>query len=89
VKGIIVNMENQEFLLNVKNIISEISGIDIELINENQSLYDDLEIDSLELENIIILIEEQYNIDISNEEYENLDTINDLLNIIMKNDKNK
>lgn len=79
-------MDREKILNDIKNIISEVTEIEVEQIDENKDLFDELEIDSLDMENIIILIEDKYNIDIPNEKYENIYTISDIVDFILRND---
>ena len=79
-------MDREKILNDIKNIISEVTEIEVEQIDENKDLFDELEIDSLDMENIIILIEDKYNIDTPNDKYENIYTISDIVDFILRND---
>lgn len=75
-------MEKEIVINDIKRIISEISYIAIENISEEMSLLDDLEIDYLDFEDIIFSVEEKYDINISDEQLQKIDTIIDILTYI-------
>lgn len=59
----------------IKKIISEILNIDEEEINMETKFVDDLGADSLDIFQIIMGIEEEFDIEIPNEEAENISTV--------------
>lgn len=61
----------------VKEIVAEQLGLDQELLKDNTSLKDDLNADSLDLFQIIMGIEEEFDIEIANEDAENIVTVGD------------
>lgn len=65
----------------VKNIIADISGIKLDDINENNSLVNDLDFDSLDVVDLIIQLEEKFKIEINDKEAE-VFTVRDLIHII-------
>lgn len=66
----------------VKEIIVEQLSVDGENITEDTNLMEDLGIDSLDLYEMIISLEEEFNIEIASEDSENLKTIKDVINYI-------
>ena len=79
----IMNLDNdQEIKLHIKEIISKITRIDIEKINDHSSLRDELFIDSLQGTQIIHLIQDKYNIKIDEIEIFNVDNIDEIVNLI-------
>lgn len=81
-------MDEKIIIEDLRNIISKTSEIEIERIDEKMSLWYELEVDPLDYESIIMTIEEKYGIDISNEEYESIDTIEDIINLIKTKKRN-
>lgn len=69
----------------VKQIIAEQLNISEENINEDTIFTDDLGADSLDIFQIITALEEEFEIEISNEEIENMSTVKDAVNYIKNN----
>lgn len=69
----------------VKQIISEQLNIAVSTIDENTSFVDDLGADSLDVFQIIMALEEEFELEISNEEAEKLSTVGDTVKYIKKN----
>ena len=61
----------------IKEIVSENLGVDSAQITEGSSFKDDLGADSLDIFQIIMGIEETYDIEIDNEEAEKIVTVGD------------
>lgn len=60
-------------------IISEVIGVDESEIQMDSKFIDDLGADSLDIFQIIMGIEEEFNIEISNEDAEGISTVGDAL----------
>ena len=69
----------------VKKIISEKLSVDIEEIVPEASFVDDLGADSLDLVELIMSMEEEFDIDISDEDAEKLVTFKDVIDYIKAN----
>ena len=69
----------------VKKIISEKLSVDIEEIVPEASFVDDLGADSLDLVELIVSMEEEFDIDISDEDAEKLVTFKDVIDYIKAN----
>ncbi len=65
-------------------IISEQLGIDKEKINNNSLFLENFNADSLDILEIIMIIEEKFNIEISDEEAKKIISVQDILNLINK-----
>jgi len=63
----------------VKKAISDQLGISVENINLNSHLVDDLDADSLDIVELTMELEEQFECLISTEEADNLQTVGDLV----------
>ncbi len=68
----------------IKNIISEVLSIDADGITEETNLWDDLGADSLDIFQIIMAIEEEFEIEIPTEEAEKITTVGDAVEQIKK-----
>ena len=61
----------------LKNIIGEVLSVDADDIDMDTALVDDLGADSLDIFQIIMGIEEEFDIEIANEEAEKIRTVGD------------
>jgi len=75
------NMTDKEIFNRVVTIIQERQGEDF-VVTENLSLKDDLDADSVDLMEFILTIEDEFGIEISDEEIDNLNSVADVLAII-------
>lgn len=66
----------------IKQIIAEQLNVSESTIDENTSFVDDLGADSLDVFQIIMALEEEFEVEISNEEAEKLSTVGDAVNYI-------
>lgn len=66
----------------LKKIISDVINVDVKEINLNTTFVDDLGADSLDLFQIVMGVEEQFNIKITDEEASGITTVEDALNCI-------
>lgn len=63
----------------LKKIIAEVLNVDVEEITLDTTFVDDLGADSLDIFQIIMGIEEEFDIEIPNEEAESISTVGDAL----------
>ena len=61
----------------IKKIISEVLNVDVEEITMETTFVDDLGADSLDIFQIVMGIEEEFDIEIANEEVEKIATVAD------------
>ena len=66
----------------IKEIVAEQLGVDVNTLNEETSLKDDLNADSLDLFQIIMSLEEEFAIEIPTEDTESIQTIGDVINYL-------
>ena len=74
-------MTDQQIFDRVVTIIQERKGEDF-IVTENLSLKDDLDADSVDLMEFILTIEDEFGIEISDEEIDNLNSVEDVLAVI-------
>ncbi len=68
-------------LENIKNILADQLGIDESAITEDTTI-EDLGADSLDLVEAIMTIEDEFGIEIDDEDVKNLKTVGDIMNYI-------
>ena len=66
----------------IKAIIAEVLNIDADSIKEDTKFVDDLGADSLDIFQIIMGIEEEYDIELDNESVEQIQTVGDAVEAI-------
>ena len=66
----------------LKQIIAEVAGVHSEEINLRTTFVDDLGVDSLDVYQIIMGIEQEFDIEIAAEKAESVVTVADLLSLI-------
>ena len=66
----------------IKAIIAEVLNIDADQITEDTTFVDDLGADSLDIFQIIMGIEEEYDIELDNESVEQIQTVGDAVEAI-------
>jgi acyl carrier protein len=71
-----------DYLAKVKEITAEKLGVDEAKVTETASFIDDLGADSLDTVELIMKMEEEFDLDIPDEEAENLKTVNDVVKYI-------
>lgn len=79
-------MTREEVLEKLKDVITENNRnkeIDLNLIREDSELFKDLGFDSMQMVYTTVLIEKSFNCKINNEEYRNLKTVGDIIDIIL------
>ncbi len=69
----------------VKKIIAEKLSVDLEEVVPEASFVDDLGADSLDLVELIMSMEEEFDVDISDDDAEGLVTVKDAMDYIAKN----
>ena len=74
-------MTEQQIFDRIVTIIQERQGEDF-VVTENLSLKDDLDADSVDLMEVVLTIEDEFGIEISDEEIDNLQSVADVLAII-------
>ena len=68
----------------IKKILVDRLGIDESKITENSSFLDNLGLDSLDTVELIMLFEEEFNLEIPDEEAEKMKTVGDVIKYLNK-----
>lgn len=69
----------------IKNIIVERLDVDESKVTENASFKDDLEADSLDVVELIMELEDEFDLEIADEDAEKIETAGDAVNYINSN----
>ncbi|MGC8734882.1 MAG: acyl carrier protein [bacterium] len=80
-------MSRQEIFEKVKKILIEKLSVNESDIKEDSSLVDDLGVDSLDLVELLMKFEEEFKIEISEEESQKILTIKDIVDFIEEKSK--
>ena len=79
-------MEDAEILNRVKDVIGEQLGIDdLDSINSDTTFIDDLKADSLDVVELIMAFEEEFDMEIPEVEAEKISTVGDVVEYIKNN----
>ena len=69
----------------IRDIIAEQLGVESEDVKMDSSFVDDLGADSLDIVELIMALEEEFNMEIPDEEAEKIATVGDVVDYIKKN----
>lgn len=69
----------------VKEIVVEQLGVDEEEVNEQASFVDDLGADSLDIVELVMALEEEFDLEIPDEDAEKIKTVGDAVSYIKEN----
>ncbi|MBA7558465.1 acyl carrier protein [Candidatus Atribacteria bacterium 1244-E10-H5-B2] len=73
-----------EFMDRIKKILVDLLGVDENKITENSSFLDDLGADSLDMIEMIMVLEEEFNTEIPDKDMEKINTVGDLIKYLNK-----
>ncbi|HZX11500.1 MAG: acyl carrier protein [Candidatus Aminicenantes bacterium] len=77
-------MDREELLNKVKEIVSDKLSISEDQVTEEASFIDDLGADSLDTVELIMALEDEFELDIPDEEAEKLDTVGKALDYVLE-----
>ena len=77
-----VNIEVNEVFEKLKTLFEEELGIDSEKINMDAKLEEDLEIDSLGIVEVVMAFEDEFEIEIDDEELTDVGTVGQAVNLL-------
>lgn len=77
-------MNREEVATKVKDLVVEGLGVEEDKVHEDSTFMDDLGADSLDVVELVMSFEEEFGIEIYDEEAENIHTVRDSINLIAK-----
>ena len=66
----------------IKDMIADQLGVDADSINEETSFKDDLGADSLDLFELVMAFEEEFGIEMPQDDLENIETVGDVIKLL-------
>lgn len=75
-------MSNEEIFEKLKNIIVDQLGVNEEIVKGDATFVDDLEADSLDIVELVMNIEEEFEMEIPDEDSEKIVTVGDVVKYI-------
>lgn len=75
-------MKKQELELQVKKVVSDISGYKVDAITNESDTSNDLDLDSLDKWDLVGAIEKEFNISIDDEVAEDFEKVQDYIDIV-------
>ncbi len=82
-------MKTEEIYEIVKGYLVDSFEIPVEKISPDANLFEDLELDSIDALDMIALLESEIDIEVNEEELKNIIVIQDVVDYIINNQKNK
>ena len=79
-----VYLRRNKLLNEVKELVAENLGCEIEKLTIDTKLIEDLEADSLDIVELTMAIEEKFGVEIADEELENVKTVGDIVKFVEK-----
>jgi len=80
------NLE-QEVITKIAEVLSIDKNIDKKQVNLDSRFEEDLKVDSLTLVELVMALEEKYNLDIPEDKSKNMKTVKDIVNYVKENYK--
>lgn len=78
-------MNQEEIFEKVRNILAEGLGIEEEIITMDSDFIDDLNADSLDIVDLVVELEHEFNLSIPDDEAERIKTVGDAVEYIQNN----
>ncbi len=75
-------MADDTLIKEIKATIAEQLGVDIEEVTEEKSFIEDLDADSLDLTELIMMLEEKFSVEIADNQAEKLKKVKDVIDFI-------
>lgn len=80
---------NRDLDQEVKIMLSKLIDLELDAISDESDLFNDLEVDSLKVIDIVTQIERTYKVEVKDSQLINLRTVKDVVNIVRESLENK
>ena len=77
-------MERTQVVEGLAEILEEVAGVNPEDVTEEKSFTEDLDVDSLSMVEVVVAAEEKFGVKIPDDEVQNLKTVGDAANFVLK-----
>jgi len=77
-------MTKEEIVSGLAEILEEVAGVNPEDVTEEKSFTEDLDVDSLSMVEVVVAAEEKFGVKIPDDEVQNLKTVGDAANFVLK-----
>ncbi|MFJ9367834.1 acyl carrier protein [Nocardia sp. NPDC101769] len=74
----------EQILEGLAEIVNEVAGIPVEEVQLDKSFTDDLDVDALSMVEVVVAVEERFDVKIPDEDVKNLKTVGDAAGYILK-----
>ena len=76
-------MERAEALVTIKEVAAEVLSVDPDLVTETARFKEDLDADSLDLVELVMGLEERFDISVPEEDLENVATVGQAVDLVL------
>ncbi len=77
-------MDEQKIFERIREVLVKRLAVEPDAVKRDSRLKEELEVDSLDLVELSILVEEEYGIDIFDEQIGDIETVGDVVDLIMR-----
>jgi acyl carrier protein len=78
-------MTREEVIAGLAEILEEVAGVDPADVSEEKSFTEELDVDSLSMVEVVVAAEEKFGVKIPDDEVQNLKTVGDAADFVLKN----
>ncbi|WP_117211492.1 acyl carrier protein [Allorhizocola rhizosphaerae] len=78
-------MTREEVIAGLAEILEEVAGVDPADVSEEKSFTEELDVDSLSMVEVVVAAEEKFGVKIPDDEVQNLRTVGDAADFVLKN----
>ena len=75
----------EEAIAGLADILGEVAGVNPDDVAEGKSFTEDLDVDSLSMVEVVVAAEEKFGVKIPDDEVQNLKTVGDAADFVLKN----
>ena len=75
----------EEVVTGLAEILEEVAGVNPDDVSEEKSFTEDLDVDSLSMVEVVVAAEEKFGVKIPDDEVQNLRTVGDAADFVLKN----